>query len=338
MKISEKWLRSFVEINKPIQEIAEILTLRGLEVENILPVAETLDHVVVAEIISAEKHPNADRLRVCQVNSGHETLTIVCGAPNARAGIKVVLAKIGAVLPQVTIKKSKIRGVESHGMLCSMIELGLAEKSEAEQSQGIMELPLDAPVGQAFVEYLELDDHILDISITPNRGDCASVLGIAREVAAIHGATWLSTTSTNIEINADTSNNVIKINNEAPEVCPTYFATKIVGIDATAKTPIWMKERLRRSGVRSISLPVDVTNYVMLECGQPLHAFDAQKLQGDICIRFAYPQETLELLNGLTINLDEKTLIIADAAGPIALAGIMGGQELRYQKQLQTFC
>ncbi len=333
MKISEKWLRSFVEINKPIEEIAEILTLRGLEVEEIAPVAATLDNIVVAEIIATEKHPNADRLRVCQVNNGSNILTIVCGAPNARAGIKVALAQIGAVLPGVVIKKSKIRDVESFGMLCSVSELGLSDKSE-----GIMELPSDAPVGLGLSQYLDLDDKVLDISITPNRGDCASVLGIAREVAAIEGGRLLieNMATTNIGAtprgchNADqtersTASLYVGTSNVV-DSCPIYLIQKITNLNPSAVTPVWMKERLRRSGVRSINVPVDVTNYVMFECGQPLHAFDAQKIEGNITVRFARNKEAIELLNDATVVLDEKTIVIADDAGPIAIAGIMGGK------------
>lgn len=322
MKISEKWLRSFVEITRPIEEISEILTMRGLEIEEIAPVAATLDYIVVAEIISAEKHPNADRLRVCQVNDGYEILTIVCGAPNARAGIKVALAKIGAVLPGVTIKKSKIRDVESHGMLCSVSELGLADKSE-----GIMELPHDASIGLALVDYLELDDNVLDISITPNRGDCASVLGIAREVAAIEGVKLLPL-QPGLSVGLSgvrPLDNEITINNQAASVCPIYLARIIRGIQPNIATPIWLKEKLRRSGLRSISLPVDVTNYVMLALGQPMHAFDLQSLKGDLEIRYARAGESLVLLNDATITLDETTLVIADEESPLALAGIMGG-------------
>lgn len=327
MKISEKWLRSFVKINRPIQEVAEILTMRGLEVEEIAPVAGKLDNIVVAEILSAEKHPNADRLRVCQVNDGSETLTIVCGAPNARAGIKVALAKIGAVLPGVTIKKSKIRDVESHGMLCSVSELGLADKSE-----GIMELPSDAPVGISLVDYLDLDDNVLDISITPNRGDCASVLGIAREIAAIENEKLLpSNTPFQTEI-ADSTGRAplaptkVQCNNLSAQVCAIYLTNIIQNINPAISSPIGLKEKLRRSGVRSINVPVDVTNYVMFELGQPLHAFDAEKVKGNITVRFAQASETLELLNESKINLDEASLIIADEEGPIALAGIMGGK------------
>ena len=334
MKISEKWLRSFVKINRPIQEIAEILTMRGLEVEEIAPVAAKLDNIVVAEILSAEQHPNADRLRVCQVNDGAETLTIVCGAPNARAGIKVALAKIGAVLPGVTIKKSKIRDVESHGMLCSISELGLAEKSE-----GIMELPNDAPIGTSLTDYLELDDNVLDISITPNRGDCASVLGIAREVAAIEGGVVVGATGgrpSQTQIADQTGRPTgspytgqqdfpLQIINQALNVCPIYLARTIRGINPAISSPIWLKEKLRRSGIRSINVPVDVTNYVMLAFGQPMHAFDLQTIKGDITIRQARSEETLELLNETTVKLDDTALVIADEQGPLALAGVMGG-------------
>lgn len=323
MKISEKWLRSFVKINRPIQEIAEILTMRGLEVEEIAPVAGKLDNIVVAEILSAEQHPNADRLRVCQVNDGAETLTIVCGAPNARAGIKVALAKIGAVLPGVTIKKSKIRDVESYGMLCSVSELGLAEKSE-----GIMELPEDASIGKTLVEYLDLEDNVLDISITPNRGDCASVLGIAREVAAIEGGEILPNPPLQRrEQNASLSGEDLSIHvaNQAGNVCPIYLARTIRGINPNISSPIWLKEKLRRSGIRSINVPVDVTNYVMFELGQPMHVFDLQTIKGDIAIRQAQSGESVELLNETTIKLDDSALVIADDQGPLALAGIMGG-------------
>ncbi len=318
MKISEKWLRSFVEIDRPIQEIAEALTLRGLEVEAVEPVSEKLNNIVVAESLSAEQHPNADRLRVCQVNDGTETLTIVCGAPNARAGIKVALAKIGAVLPGVTIKKSKIRDVESCGMLCSISELGLAEKSE-----GIMELSGDAPVGTTLMEYLELDDNVLDISITPNRGDCASVLGIAREVAAIVGTPLTSASTRSAPAYDDVF--PLQIKNHDPVACPIYLARIIRDINPNVATPIWLKEKLRRSGLRSITLPVDVTNYVMLELGQPMHAFDLKHIIGDLEIRHARLDERVTLLNEASVVLDDSVLVIADEQGPVALAGIMGG-------------
>lgn len=315
MKISEKWLRSFVATDKPIEEICHLLTMQGLEVEEISPLRLPLSHVVVAEILSAEKHPNADRLRVCQVFDGADVFTIVCGAPNARSGIKVVLAKIGAVLPNIRIKKSKIRDVESQGMLCSVSELGLAEKSD-----GIMELPYDAPIGKPLVEYLELDDNILDISITPNRGDCVSVLGIAREVAA-------SLSMKPIVFAHDLSQPFANADSLIlPDECLTYVLAKIISLDPAVTTPLWIKERLRRSGLRSLNFMVDITNYVMLECGQPLHVFDAQKIQGDVVVRFATAMETIELLNDVTLTLDEQTLVISDDVGPIALAGIMGGK------------
>ncbi|MCD8542472.1 MAG: phenylalanine--tRNA ligase subunit beta [Gammaproteobacteria bacterium] len=315
MKISEKWLRSFVVTDKSVQEISHLLTMQGLEVEEILPIGLSLSQVVVAEILSAEKHPNADRLRVCQVSDGSEIFTIVCGAPNARSGIKVVLAKIGAVLPNIRIKKSKIRDVESQGMLCSVSELGLAE-----QSEGIMELPSDAPIGKPLVEYLDLDDNILDISITPNRGDCVSVLGIAREVAA---ALSMKPIIFSHDLSFPFGNAHSPV---LPDECLTYMLAKIMSIDPAVKTPLWITERLRRSGLRRVNFIVDVTQYVMLECGQPLHAFDAQKIQGNVVVRLATSMEAIELLNDLTLTLDEHTLVIADDLGPIALAGVMGGK------------
>jgi len=315
MKISEKWLRSFVATDKSIEEISHLLTMQGLEVEEILPIGLSLSHVVVAEILSVEKHPNADRLRVCQVFDGADVFTIVCGAPNARSGIKVALAKIGAVLPNIRIKKSKIRDIESQGMLCSVSELGLAEHSD-----GIIEFPDDAPIGKMLVDYLELDDNILDITITPNRGDCASVLGIAREVAA-------ALLTKPILFSHDLLLPIENLDSPVlPDECLTYILAKIVWIAPLVTTPLWMKERLRRSGLRSVNFIVDVTNYVMLECGQPLHVFDAQKIQGNVVVRLATSMETIELLNDVILTLDDQTLIIADDLGPIALAGIIGGK------------
>lgn len=314
MKISEQWLRSLVNIDRPLAEIAATLTLRGLEVEAITPAAAPLPHVVVAEIRAIAPHPQAERLRVCSVYDGQETLQIVCGALNAHCGLKVACAKIGAVLPDLNIKKSKIRGVESYGMLCSAQELGLSHAAD-----GILELPQDAPLGVAVTDYFMLEDSILEIAIPPNRGDCASVLGIAREVAAMEGGQLLP-------LSATLSTPALWSPHHLPSACTLYLTAMVTALDPTSETPVWLKERLRRSGLRSLHVAVDVTNYVMLECGQPLHAFDAQKISGDIQVRFAKADETLTLLNDRQITLDTESLIIADAIGPIALAGIMGGK------------
>jgi len=321
MKFSEQWLREWV--NPPIStaELAEQLTMAGLEVDAIEPVAGEFDQVVVGEVLSLEQHPDADKLRVCQVNVGDKTpLQIVCGAPNVHVGMKAPVALIGARLPgDFKIKKSKLRGVESFGMLCSAKELGLAENAE-----GLLPLAADAPVGRSIRDYLQLDDVSIELGLTPNRGDCLGIEGVAREVAVLNR---LALAGPAIEPVKPMIKDTFAVKLSAGEDCPQYCGRVIRGINPAATTPLWMQERLRRSGLRSLSPVVDVTNYVLLELGQPMHAFDLAKLQGNIEVRHAGKGETLMLLDGQTIELQPGSLVIADSKGPLALAGIMGGEE-----------
>ena len=318
MKFSENWLRDFVNPALDSDALGHLLTMAGLEVESQTTVAPAFNLVVVAHIISAQKHPDADRLQVLQVDVGQENpLQIVCGATNARAGLKSVCALVGANLPGLAIKQAKVRGVESFGMMCSEKELGLAN-----ESLGIMELADDTPVGQSIRHLLELDDTVFELKLTPNRADCLSIFGIAREVSAL-----ANTALKPIDAQpALASNSSIKnITIDAPDACPRYCGRIIQNVNAQANSPEWMKRRLMRSGIRSISALVDITNYVLLEMGQPMHAFDLDKISGDIQVRYAKPVEKLTLLNDETVDLHDDMLVIADTKGAIALAGIMGG-------------
>ena len=321
MKFSESWLRKLVDPKLTSEELSHLLTMAGLEVEALDPVAPAFDSVVVAHVLEVVKHPDADRLNVCQVDTGSGTpTTIVCGAPNVAVGLNVPCALPGAKLPgDFTIKVAKVRGIESSGMLCSAKELGIDE-----DASGLLVLPADAPVGQSIREYLDLDDNQFELKLTPNRADCLSLLGIAREVGAITGAT------TNLPVVPEVPASIADqrtIVLDAPEACPLYCGRVIKGVDAKASTPEWMKRRLERSGIRAISALVDVTNYVMLELGQPLHAFDNTRLEGAVHARLAKPEEKLLLLNEQTIAVDADVLVIADDAKPLAMAGIMGGEE-----------
>lgn len=319
MKISEQWLREWVDPDITTEELGHQLTMAGHEIDAIEPVAGAFSGVVVAEIISAEQHPDADKLRVCEVSTGNETVQIVCGAPNARAGLKAPLATVGGVLPgDFKIKKAKLRGVESHGMLCAEQELGLSDANE-----GLMELPADATVGQDLREYLDLDDKVLELDLTPNRADCLGLAGIAREVGLLNRAPVSPPVFDAVEPSID---DTFPVELAAPDKCPRYVGRVIRGVDATRPSPLWLQEKLRRSGLRSIDAVVDVTNYVLLEMGQPMHAFDLDKLQDGIVVRNAAAGESLELLDGQTVELKEGTLVIADGSGPAAMAGIMGGQ------------
>jgi phenylalanyl-tRNA synthetase beta chain len=321
MKFSESWLRTLVDPQLTSAELSHLLTMAGLEVEELDPVAPAFDNVVVAQVLEVVKHPDADRLNVCQVDTGSGTpTTIVCGAPNVAAGLKVPCALPGAKLPgDFAIKIAKVRGIESSGMLCSAKELGIAE-----EASGLLILPADAPVGQAIRQYLELDDNIFELKLTPNRADCLSLLGIAREVGAITGAATNLPVVPEVQASIADSRAVVL---DAPEACPLYCGRVIKGVDAKAATPEWIKRRLERSGIRAISALVDITNYVMLELGQPLHAFDNTKLEGAVHARLAKPDEKLLLLNEQTITLDGDVLMIADDAKALAMAGIMGGEE-----------
>ncbi|SNX28685.1 phenylalanyl-tRNA synthetase beta subunit [Polynucleobacter meluiroseus] len=333
MQFSESWLRQYVDPAMDSAALSHAMTMAGLEVEEQHAVAPAFTNIVVAEILSAEQHPDADRLRVCKVNAGTGAeLQIVCGAPNARVGIKIPCALVGAQLPAAEaggkpflIKVGKLRGVESQGMLCSGRELGLGEDHE-----GILELPADAPVGKDIREYLDLDDQIYVIKLTPNKADCLSLMGIAREVAAITNTPLVkpSWVAPSFSI-ADT----LKVTVENADLCGRFAGRVIRGVNAQAKTPEHIVQRLARAGQRSISALVDLSNYVMLEMGQPTHVFDIDRLSGDVAVRWAKPGETVELLNGQTVTPvapDQSGRIlevgvIADQTGPVALAGIMGG-------------
>lgn len=321
MKISENWLRERVPLQANRAALAERFDMIGHEVESIEPVGAQLDGIVVARIVACARHPEADRLQVCEVDAGGETLQIVCGAPNARAGLRAPLAKIGAQVGALAIKAAKLRGVESFGMLCSAKELGL----DADAS-GLLELPADAPVGTPLAEYLGLPDAVFDLGLTPNRADCLSLEGLGRDVAAAFDVPFAPLA---IEAVPAQSDRRLEIRLEAPADCPRYCGRYITGLDAAAQTPPWMRERLRRSGLRPISLLVDVTNYVMLELGQPLHAFDADTLAGPIGVRRGRAGETLRLLDERDVALDDGFLVITDADRPVALAGLMGGWDTR---------
>ena len=321
MKFSEAWLREWVNPRLDTQQLADQLTMAGLEVDSVEPVAAEFSGVVVAEVLSAAAHPDADKLRVCQVAVGEEQpLQIVCGAPNVRAGMKAPLATVGGRMPDgMKVKKAKLRGVVSHGMLCSARELGLSD-----EHQGLLDLPVDAPVGSDLCDYLGLDDVTIDIDLTPNRGDCLGMEGVAREVGAL---TRTDVTPPAFDLVAPTIDDELPIDVQSPEACPRYLGRVIRGINPNAVTPLWMQEKLRRSGIRSLGPVVDVTNYVLLELGQPMHAFDLDQLSGGIEVRYARAGETLTLLDERSIDLDQETLLICDRHKVLALAGVMGGMD-----------
>lgn len=319
MKFSENWLREWVNPKISTEELVAQLTMAGLEVDSVEPAANKFTGVIVGEVLSVEKHPDADKLNVCQVSSGKKNFQVVCGAPNVAAGQKVPFALVGAELADdFKIKQAKLRGLESNGMLCSAEELGLAEKSD-----GILELPLDATVGQDFRDYLNLDDSIIDVDLTPNRGDCLSVQGIAREAAVLNKT---SVSTPELDEVASTIDDVFPVELLSPVDCPRYLGRVIKNVDVSAVSPVWLKEKLRRSGIRSIDPAVDVTNYVMLELGQPLHAFDLDILSKGIRVRRANKAEKLVLLDGREVELNEETLVIADHEKALAIAGVMGGE------------
>ncbi|MBU6491586.1 MAG: phenylalanine--tRNA ligase subunit beta [Burkholderiales bacterium] len=329
MQFSESWLRTLIDPPLTSEALAHALTMAGLEVEEIQPVAPQSSGIVVAKVLEVAKHPNADRLNVCQVDAGTgEILNIVCGAPNVAPGIKVPCALPGALLPAsdaggapFQIKVGKLRGVESHGMLCSARELKLSE-----DHSGLMLLADDAPIGQDIREYLDLDDQLFTVKLTPNKADCLSLLGIAREVQAITGATNKGVPVTPVPA---TINDTVPVRISDASGCGRFAGRVIRGVNARAATPGWMVARLERAGQRSISALVDITNYVMLELGQPLHVYDLNKLQGGIDVRFGRSGETLKLLNDQTVELDSTTLAITDGSGPIGLAGMMGGNSTK---------
>jgi phenylalanyl-tRNA synthetase beta chain len=318
MKVSLKWLKELAEIRMPVADLARALTMGGLEVEEITPVAAGFSGIVVGHVKSVAPHPNADKLRVTQVDAGTgELLTIVCGAPNVAEGQKVPCALVGAKLPDLEIRKAKLRGVESSGMLCSARELGLADDRE-----GLLVLDPDAPVGRDVREVLELDDVYLTLKLTPNRGDCLSMFGIARDAAAITGAA-LKLPAADPAQSAIAEARAVRITE--PNACGQYLGRVVRGIDPRAKTPGWMVRRIERAGLRAIHPLVDITNYVMLERGQPMHAFDNAKLKGAIDVRFMKPGERIKLLNEQAVEYRPDLLAIADESGPVALGGVMGG-------------
>ncbi|SSW65745.1 Phenylalanine--tRNA ligase beta subunit [Achromobacter veterisilvae] len=320
MQFPESWLRTLV--NPPIatDELAHRLTMAGLEVEDTVPAAPAFTGVVVAHIVEIAPHPDADKLRVCQVDDGSgERLQIVCGAPNAAAGLKVPLARVGAELPGgMKIGVAKMRGVQSSGMLCSARELGLSQ-----DHAGLLELPADLAPGLSIREALDLDDTLFTLKMTPNRADCLSILGVAREVAALTGAPLSVPTAAAVPVTLDER---LPVKVEAPDLCGRFGGRVIRGVNARAATPGWMKTRLERAGQRSLSALVDISNYVMLELGRPSHVFDLDKIQGDLCVRWAREGETLELLNGQTVTLDPKVGVVAAGDQVESLAGIMGGE------------
>jgi phenylalanyl-tRNA synthetase beta chain len=320
MQFSESWLRTFVNPSHSSEELAHLLTMAGLEVEERTAVAPAFDNVVVAQVLTKESHPDADRLNVLTVDAGQgEPLSIVCGAQNVTIGMKAPCALVGAKLPGMEIKQAKVRGVASFGMMCSAKELGLAE-----ESSGLMELASEANVGQSIRKHLDLDDHLITLKLTPNRSDCLSLHGIAREVSALTGTPLQAIPKVAFK---QVSDRICKVQVTASAACPRYSGRVIVGVSAKAATPAWMVRRLERCGLRSIRALVDVTNYVMLELGQPLHAFDLNKLNGDIEVRFARAGESLRLLNEQVVNLQGDMLVIADGKGSVALAGVMGGAD-----------
>jgi phenylalanyl-tRNA synthetase beta chain len=322
VRISLSWLRDFVDVPWPGKELGSRLTMAGFELEAIETAAPAFSGVVVAEIVEAAKHPQAEKLQVCKVKAaGGELLQIVCGAANARAGLKTALATVGAELPgdKASAKKigaAKLRGVESAGMLCSAKELGLSDSSE-----GILELPADAPVGTDIRAYLQLDDEVLELNVTPNRGDAMSVLGIAREVAAL--------TRCGVRLPVSTDAAVLQekhaVTLSAPAGCPKFTCRIVRGIDNRNPSPPWLRERLRRAGLRPISPVVDITQYVMLELGQPMHAYDLGKLKGGLEARYARDGESISLLDGQQIKLESDVVVIADESGPVGMGGVMGG-------------
>ena len=321
MKFSEAWLRQWVDPSLSSEELLFQLTMAGLEVDGTEPAAQSFSGVVVGEIVSAQQHPDADKLRVCEVSDGSERFQVVCGAPNARSGLKTAFAKVGAVLPgNFKIKKAKLRGVESFGMLCSAQELGMGEEAD-----GIIELqhPVGADLAEIAGTDLPLDDLTVDLDLTPNRGDCLSLKGLAREVGVLNNLEVAYPVIAPVPAQSDRS---FPVTLDAKAQCPRYLGRVIEGVDLSRQSPDWLTQRLQRCGLRSIDPVVDVTNYVLIELGQPMHAFDLDRLDTQITVRMAQPEDTLLLLDGQEVKLDADTLVIADASGPVAMAGVMGGK------------
>lgn len=329
MLISEKWLREWANPTLETSQLAHQITMAGLEVDGVEPAAPEFSGVIVAEVNATHPHPNADSLVVCEVDDGTEVHQVVCGAPNVRAGLKVPFARVGAVLPgNFKIKKAKLRGEQSFGMLCGASEIGLED-----QIDGLLELPADAPVGEDIREYLSLNDTVIDVDLTPNRADCLSIRGVAREVAALNDLTLPLRQQEPVKPSIEQA---LPVTLQAASGCPKYLGRVISEIDLAAQTPLWMVEKLRRGGVRSVDIIVDITNYVLLELGQPLHAFDHTKLDGGIEVRFANDGEKLTLLNDQEVTLKPDTLVIADQNKAVALAGIMGGKETAVSANTRT--
>ena len=320
MKVSESWLREWVNPAISTDELVAQLTMAGLEVDGIESIAGDFSGVIVGEIIAVEQHPDADKLRVCQVAGLSEgQMQVVCGAPNARVGLKAPFATIGAKLPgDFQIKKAKLRGVESFGMLCGQTEL-----EAGDDDSGLWELAADAPVGADLREYLELDDKLIEVDLTPNRSDCLSVKGMAREIGVLNRA---SVESPAIPAVAPTLSDTFAVHLEADAACSRYVGRVIRNIDISRPSPAWLQDKLTRAGLRSIDAVVDVTNYVLMELGQPMHVFDLQKLQGAIHVRMAQQGESLVLLDGQEVKLSADTLVIADDQQALAIAGVMGGK------------
>ena len=319
MKFSEQWVREWVNPAVSTEQLCEQITMLGLEVDGVESVAGKFNGVVVGEVVECAQHPDADKLRVTKVNvGGDRLLDIVCGAPNCRKGLKVACATEGAVLPgDFKIKKTKLRGQPSEGMLCSFSELGIDVEAD-----GIIELPADAPIGKDLREYLGLNDNAIEISLTPNRADCLSIAGIAREIGVVNKQ---PVNQPHFEAVPAIISDKVQIDLQAPEACPRYLLRVVKNVNVKAASPMWMQEKLRRCGIRSIDPIVDITNYILLELGQPMHAFDAAKVAQPVQVRLAKEGEELVLLDGSTAKLQSNTLLIADQNGPLAIAGIFGG-------------
>lgn len=319
MKFSENWLREFVNPDIDSETLMHQLTMAGLEVDGNEPACSSFDKLVVAEVKSVSKHPDADKLHICEVDCGEkELLTIVCGAPNVREGLRTVLAKVGAVLAdKPKLKAVVLKGVTSYGMLCSASEIGIGEGND-----GIIELSRSEEVGKSLTDIIDINDNIIDVSLTPNRGDCFSLKGLAREVAVFNNVNLADLEIETVKVTSKAKRN-IRLSAKAD--CPHYLGRIIENVDASVKTPLWMSEKLRCSGVRTINVIVDITNYVMLELGQPMHAFDDDLLKGDINVRYPNGSEKVKLLDESEHELKSDTLLISDDSGPLAMAGIMGG-------------
>lgn len=318
MKLSQRWLAEMLDAEFDLDHVLERLTLAGLEVDGFENL-EAVDGVVIGRIVAIRQHPDADKLKVCDVDDGQQTLSIVCGAPNARANMTVAVARIGSKLPGgLKIRRSKLRGVESHGMLCSAAELGLGVDHD-----GILDLPGNLEPGISLAEALGLPDAVIDIDLTPNRGDCFSVLGVAREIATFEGLAFKEPIVAAVKVTSDVTLTPIVA---VPQAVPVFSASAVRGIDANARTPLWIVEKLRRSGIRAIHPVVDITNLVMLEFGQPMHGYDLDKVSGELHVRYADGVESIKLLDGKSVQPDKDTLVIADDGGAIGLAGVMGGE------------